>query len=73
MLRPCVRKFGQEVRLRNESDSRWAEPISADGMLPVSAGNENHARRARKRLCLVRECSGNLTQHRCSSETGASA
>ena len=35
-MRPWSARFGQEVRLTLKADSRWAEPISADGMLPVS-------------------------------------
>jgi len=35
-MRPWSARFGQEVRLILKADGRWAEPISADGMLPVS-------------------------------------
>ena len=35
-MRPWSARFGQEVRLILKADRRWAAPISADGMLPVS-------------------------------------
>jgi hypothetical protein len=48
--------FGQEVRLRSESDDRWAEPISADEMLPESVreiqkGVLSASSRSPQRIC----------------------